>query len=115
MAAQFGRAPLASLPALDFWTGAASVRPLIQAPHNLRLDGILHHSLVGPRVPYLYSVRPWPPFVMAKNTAVAAFLFDAAQGNLLKILDVENGGTAPGGTRRNAVNDSSSGDLWRYH
>ena len=41
MVAQFGQAPLASLPSPDLGNGAALTRPLLQAPHNLRLDGTL--------------------------------------------------------------------------
>ena len=48
MEAQFGRAPLASPPALALWTGAS--RPLLRAPRNVRSDGTLLHSATGARV-----------------------------------------------------------------
>ena len=92
MAAQFGRAPLASLPALDFWTGAASVRPLLRAPLNVRLYGRLSRSLSGAQVPYPSTVGRWDPFAMAEEVTSAAFLFAAARGHLPEISVVENGG-----------------------
>ena len=103
MEAQFGRALHASPLASAFGTSAASARPLLQAPHNVRLEGALSRSLEGVQVLSLFSVRRWDPFVMAKNIACAAFFFDAARVHLPEILVVEN-----------AVNNSSSGDLRSY-
>ena len=78
MVAQFGQAPLTSLPALALVTGAAAARPLLWAPCNVRSDRMLHRSSVGARVPS-------PPFVgilcssaMADDTAGAERLFAAA-------------------------------------
>ena len=113
MAAQFGQAPLVSPPALALGTRTASIRPLLRAPHKLRLDGMLHHSLAGAQVLSLYSIRRWAPFTMVKKDAGVAFLFAAAQVNLLKILDVKMAAPHPV-TGRNDVKDSSAKDLWRY-
>ena len=95
MSAQFGRAPLTSPPAPDFGTGPASARPLLQAPHNVRLNGTLICSLAGAQFPSLSSVRRRSPFVMAEYAAGDAFLFSAAWGHLLEIFDVKNGGPRP--------------------
>ena len=103
MEAQFGRSPHASPLAPALGTGAALARPLLQAPHNVRLEGTLSRSLEGVQVLSLFSVGRWDPFVMAKNIACAAFFFDAARVHLPEILVVEN-----------AVNNSSSGDLQIY-
>ena len=103
MEAQFGRALHASPLASAFETSAASARPLLQAPHNVRLEGALSRSLEGVHVLSLSSVGCWYPFVMAENIAGAAFFFDAARGSLPEILVVEN-----------AVNNSSSRDLRSY-
>ena len=110
MAAQFGRALPASLQAPSFGTGATSARPLLRAPHNVRLDGTIHRSLMDARVPSHCSVWRLAHFVMAEDAAGATFLFDAAQGNLLEVLVEENG--APP-TRWNR--DKCRQDLWRYY
>ena len=94
MAAQFGRAPLASLPAPALGTSAASARPLLQAPHNVRLDGMLRRFFEGTQVPYPSSVGRRYPFTMAEDVAGAVLFFVAAQG-LLEIMIVENGGPYP--------------------
>ena len=72
---QFGRAPLASLQAPSFGTGTASARSLLQAPHNMRLDGTLHRSSIGARVPSPSSVGRLAPFVMAEDAVGATFFF----------------------------------------
>ena len=81
-----------SLPAPSFGTGTASARPLLRAPHNLRLDGMLSRSLSGARVTSPYSVGRWAPFAMAEDVSGTAFIFVASWGHLPDILDVENGG-----------------------
>ena len=86
MADQFGQAPLASPTAPDLGNGAALTRPLLRAPHNLRLDGMLSRSLSGARVPSSSSVGPQAPFTMVEDVAGAAFLFAADWGHLLEIL-----------------------------
>ena len=47
MAAQFGWAPLVSLPDPALGTGATSTRPLPQTLRNMRLGGMLSRSLAG--------------------------------------------------------------------
>ena len=59
------------------------------------LDGTLHRSSAGARVPSLYYVGRWPPFAMAEDAAGSAFHFAAAWGNLLDTLDVESGAPRP--------------------
>ena len=103
MEAQFGRALHASPLAPALGTGAASARPLLQAPHNVRLEGTLSRSLEGVQVLSQFSVGCWDTFVMAKHIACAAFFFAAARGHLPEVLFVEN-----------TVNNSSSGDLQIY-
>ena len=69
MAAQFGRAPLASLPSPDLGNDAALTRPLLQAPHNLRLDGTLSRSSSGARVMSPSSIGRRSPFAMSEDVA----------------------------------------------
>ena len=69
MAAQVGRAPLASLPSPDLGKGAALTRPLLQAPRNLRLDGTLSRSSSGARVMSPSSVGRRSPFAMSEDVA----------------------------------------------
>ena len=73
MAAQFRWALFASPPAPAFGTGAALARPLLQAPHNVRLDGMLSRSSTGAQVLYPSSVGSWDPFAMAEDVVTAAF------------------------------------------
>ena len=78
MAAQFGRAPLTSLPTLALVTGAAVARPLLQLPRNVRSNRTLRLSSVGARVQYPSFVGIMCSSSMADNTAGAARLFVAA-------------------------------------
>ena len=78
MAAHFGRALLASLPAPAFRTGASAARPVIQVTCNIHLDGALRLSLVGYWVLSLSSVGRRSPLTMAEDAAGAAILFSAA-------------------------------------
>ena len=92
MAAKFGQAPLPSPPAPDLENGAALTRPLLQAPHTLRLDGRLSRSSSNAQVPSSSSVERQPPLMMAEGVTSAAFLFAAAWVHLLEILVGENDG-----------------------
>ena len=92
MAAHLGRAPLASPPAPALGAGAAVARILLLVPHNMRSDGVLHHSSAGARFTSASSVGCQSPFAMAEDADDAVFLFAAARGNLSDILTVENGG-----------------------
>ena len=78
MAAQFGRAPLASLPALALVTGAAVARPILRLPRNVRSDRTLRRSSVGAQVlsPSFVGILCYSS--MADDTAGAARLFAAA-------------------------------------
>ena len=82
MAAQFGRAPLVSPPALALGTSAASAGPLLHAPRNVRLDGTMSHFSAGTRVLSPYSVRRRGHFAMAEDFPGAAFFFASAWGHL---------------------------------
>ena len=113
MAAQFGRAPLTSLPTMALVTGAAVARPLLQLPRNVRSNRTLRLSSVGARVQYPSFVGIMCSSSMADNTAGAARIFAAAQGNLPEILDVQKWHPPPGETERGAVNNDSARDLWR--
>ena len=95
MEAQFGRAPLASLPAPDFVTSAALARPLLQALCNVRLEGTMIRSSAGARVPSLSYGGCRAPFAMSEDVAAAALLFVAAWVHLPDILVLENGGPQP--------------------
>ena len=83
---------IASPPAPDIGTGAASAKPLLQAPHNVCLDEPLSHSLVGTCVLSLSSCGRRSPFAIAEDVSDAVLFFAAAQGHLPEILVVENGG-----------------------
>ena len=95
MVAQFGQAPLPSPPAPDLENGAALTRPLLQAPHTVRLDGRLSRSSSGAQVPSSSSVERQPPLMMAEDVNSASFLFATAWGHLLEILVEENDGPRP--------------------
>ena len=88
MAAQFGQAPLASPLASALETGATSARPLIQAPHNVRLDGMIRRSLSGAWFPSPYSVGRRSPFTVVEDVADTALFFAASCGHLPEILVV---------------------------
>ena len=95
MAAEFGRALLASPPSPAFGTSAALARPLQQAPHNVRLDGLLSRSSAGAKLPYPSSFGRQKTFTMVEDVVGAVLLFSAAWGHLLEILVVENVGPCP--------------------
>ena len=78
MEAQFGRAPLASPPALALVAGAGADRPLIRAPNNVRSDRTLRRSSVDSRIPFPSFVEILCSSAMADNTADAARLFAVA-------------------------------------
>ena len=78
MADQFGRAPLASPPALALVTGATAAIPLIRAPHKVISDRTQRRSYVGAQVPSPSFVGVLCSSAMADNTAGAARLFAAA-------------------------------------
>ena len=88
MVAQLKRAPLTYPPAPALKTGAAFTIPFPWAPHNVQSDGVPRRSSAGAQVLSLSSVWHWSPFAMAEDASSAAFLFAAAQFNLLEILTV---------------------------
>ena len=92
MAAQLGRAPLASPPAPALGTSAAVARTLLRLPRNMRSDRVLRPSSAGDRFKSTSSFGRWSPFAIAEDSADSAFLFAATQCNHLEILTVENGG-----------------------
>ena len=114
MAAQFGRAPLASPPVLSLVIGAADARTLLWAPCNVRSNRTLRRSSVGAQVLSPSFVGIMCSFAMVDYTASAARLFAADCGNLLEILDVQKWRPPPDGTGQGAVNNGSAEELWRY-
>ena len=95
MVDQLRRAPLASLPAPAFGTGATAVGSRRLAPHNVRPNGVTHLSSAGARVPTPSSVGRRGPLAMAFGAAGTAFLLAAVCREISDIL-------------------GSSGDLQRY-